>query len=108
MKKDAERSVTMKLLTGSAVELMIWTAGFVYLAVIDPFHPPLSFCPSVLAGFGTCPGCGLGRSVSLLLHGEPAMSIQEHLLGIPAALVLLFRIGQLARTINQQFHRMNH
>ncbi len=99
--------MTTKLLTGSAVELMIWTAAFIYLAVIDPFQPPLSFCPSVLIGFGTCPGCGLGRSISLLLHGEFTMSYQEHLLGIPAAVILLYRIGQLSYTVRTHFHRLN-
>jgi len=107
MSTEQERSMTTKLLTGSAVELMIWTAAFIYLAVIDPFHPPLSFCPSVFIGFGTCPGCGLGRSISLLLHGEFIASFQEHVLGIPAAIILLFRSVQLTERVYRYYHRIN-
>ncbi|NUN71414.1 MAG: DUF2752 domain-containing protein [Bacteroidetes bacterium] len=108
MSTEQERKVTAKLLTGSAVELMIWAAAFIYLAAIDPYHPPASFCPSVLAGLGTCPGCGLGRSVSLLLHGEITASYHAHAAGIPAAVILFYRSGHLLKKVRHYSRRMNH
>jgi hypothetical protein len=48
-------------------------------------------------GFNWCPGCGLGRSLSHLLHGELRQSIQMHWFGIPALLVLLYRIFILSK-----------
>jgi len=79
------------------VELICWVSGLVYLAGTDPSHPHLSICPLKFLGFRYCPGCGLGRSVSYLLHGSLLLSLQTHPLGIFAFLVLIHRIFILSK-----------
>lgn len=51
-----------------------------------------TLCPLANMGFDWCPGCGLGRSIALLLHGEVEASLATHWLGIPALLVLMHRV----------------
>jgi hypothetical protein len=46
-------------------------------------------------GISWCPGCGIGRSMSHFLHGNIQASIQSHWFGIPAVLILGYRILQL-------------
>ena len=79
-------------------ELIIWTGGMVWLAFfVNPDHITWSLCPLKNLGFEHCPGCGLGRSVSYLLHGEFEESFQVHPLGGFALIMLTYRIIQLAR-----------
>jgi hypothetical protein len=74
-------------------EPFLWLFGLLFLAFLDPASPGhFTVCPFRIVGFAHCPGCGLGRSVSFLLHGDPIRSLQSHVLGIPATMVLLFRI----------------
>ncbi|WP_295125937.1 DUF2752 domain-containing protein [uncultured Chitinophaga sp.] len=92
------------------LELVIWTGGLLALYFINPAHPPIiDLCPLHRMGFTWCPGCGLGRSVSYLLHGNPAASWQMHKLGGFALLVLLLRIYRLARNqySDYQLSRIN-
>ena len=80
------------------LELAAWLGGLVWLAVCDPHASSAwSVCPLRLAGVDCCPGCGLGRAIGLLFHGELAASWQAHPLGIPAALALIGRVGVLLR-----------
>lgn len=76
-------------------EALIWVVALAVLAIIDPSAPAISICPLRLLGVEICPGCGLGHSVSWLLHGEIRNSLQSHILGIPTLLVLLHRILSL-------------
>ena len=74
-------------------EVYLWIAGLFYLAAIDPtVEPHFSFCLFKYLGFAYCPGCGLGRSVSYLLHGNLTQSIHAHILGVIALPILLHRI----------------
>ncbi|MDV3310092.1 MAG: DUF2752 domain-containing protein [Cyclobacteriaceae bacterium] len=76
----------------------MWTAGLVALAINDPYSGEhFALCPLYLAGFDFCPGCGLGRSISYLLHGDIAHSLSMHPLGLFALIVLSYRIVQLIR-----------
>ncbi|WP_157986387.1 DUF2752 domain-containing protein [Chitinophaga alhagiae] len=79
------------------MELAAWVAGLAYLAAIDPHAGLPSFCVFRLAGFSGCPGCGLGTSVSLLLHGELRESLAHHWLGLPALALLVARIVKLTK-----------
>jgi len=73
-------------------EAIIWVAAFVFLAIHNPdSQNEFTFCPLKNLGFHYCPGCGLGRSVSFLLHGDIVRSFQTHILGIPATIILLSR-----------------
>ena len=78
------------------LELLFWVTaiGLLYFMDTDPSQP--SLCVFRLIGFNSCPGCGLGHSIHYALHLSFAQSIHEHLLGIPAILIILFRIKQLS------------
>jgi len=91
------RTITVRHAPVFPLEVLIWLGGFIFLATLDPAleHPIL--CPLGRLGFDFCPGCGLGRSVSMLLHGDIPGSLQLHPLGIPAAFILLNRILFLLR-----------
>lgn len=75
------------------LEAAIWLAALIGLAFSYPIEENhFTVCPLALAGIENCPGCGLGRSISALLHGEIQLSLQMHWFGIPAFLIICFRI----------------
>jgi len=79
-------------------EAIVWICGLVYLACIDPHTTHhLTICPLKLLGFDHCPGCGLGLSISYLLHGDLVDSWNAHPLGLFALPVLFWRIFSLIR-----------
>ena len=84
-------------------EAVVWLAGLVLLFFMDTDSSHISLCPLRNAGFDFCPGCGLGRSVSLLFHGEVSASLQAHPLGIFAVVILSFRIGNLTKQYIQNY-----
>lgn len=80
------------------LEALVWIAALFYLAFFnDPFHQHFTICPLANAGFDYCPGCGLGNSISLLLNGHIAESFNAHLLGIPAVIIIIYRIFSLIK-----------
>ncbi|MEW5800248.1 MAG: DUF2752 domain-containing protein [Bacteroidota bacterium] len=69
-----------------------------YLVLIDPVAiQQFSLCPLHTLGFESCPGCGLGRSISYALRGNITASFSMHILGIPAIGIILHRIVTLVR-----------
>jgi hypothetical protein len=80
------------------LEAVIWLIVIAVFALLPlPSGEHFTICPLSLAGFEHCPGCGLGRSLILLLHGKLAESFQMHPLGIFAILVLGLRIGTILK-----------
>jgi hypothetical protein len=80
------------------IELLFWLGGLLYLSAIDPTTSShLSICPLKNIGLDFCPGCGLGQSISYFIHGFVKESWQCHPLGIPALVVIFWRIVQLTR-----------
>jgi|SRR5690606_15983230 len=79
------------------LELLCWVMALILLYFSDPGAHHFTLCPLENAGFNWCPGCGLGRSIALLMHGEVAASMAMHWLGIPAFLVLIHRIYSLVK-----------
>ncbi|UEG53025.1 DUF2752 domain-containing protein [Mucilaginibacter daejeonensis] len=80
------------------IELIFWTAAILALAAADPSaQPHYTICVFKLAGINWCPGCGLGHSISWLLHGDIAASLKAHWLGIPALAIIFWRTGQLLK-----------
>jgi len=80
-------------------ELIFFIGGLIYLAIINPFNfNHLHFCIFGLCGIDFCPGCGLGRSISFLLHGCLLESICEHPLGTIGLALILNRIYIIAMT----------
>lgn len=105
--KSFSEFISIKLLSVYKLfgfEGIVWTSSLIFLAFInDPHQSHFTICPLANAGFEYCPGCGLGNSVSLILHGHIPDSVDVHLLGIPALIIILFRIIQLIR-INYHIH----
>jgi hypothetical protein len=67
-----------------------------YLAIIDPFASGhLNLCLFSLAGIESCPGCGVGKSISHIFHGNLMHSIETHALGIFALVIIIYRIISL-------------
>ncbi|HUX84081.1 MAG TPA: DUF2752 domain-containing protein [Chitinophagaceae bacterium] len=79
------------------IELFCWVGGLAGLAFSNPTQTHWSICPLKNLGFRYCPGCGLGRSISFLFHGEVLKSLQTHPLGIFALTLLLHRIFVLSK-----------
>lgn len=84
-------------------EAVIWFLALVYLAYFNPYHTGehFSVCLLHLLGFDWCPGCGLGHSVSFLLHGDLSASWESHWLGLPALIILIHRIFILSFTFKK-------
>lgn len=78
-------------------ELLCWTSALLFLAISTTHDFHFILCPLRLAGFTWCPGCGLGRSISFLLHLQFNASWNAHPLGIPGLLVILKRISDLIK-----------
>jgi len=78
------------------LEALFWIAGLIYLAGIKPgAKQHLNFCMVKRMGIKHCPGCGLGRSISFLLHGDLPNSFKAHPLGIFATFIIVARITNL-------------
>jgi len=52
--------------------------------------PPV--CPHRVLFMSSCPGCGLIRSFTALVHGQISESYAYHRLGIPLFLIIAFQI----------------
>lgn len=84
-----------KLLT---LEGVIWLISLIYLATVsNNSEQHFTICPLSNLGFQHCPGCSLGRAVSMILQGDIIHSFDFHWLGIPALIIILYRISQLIR-----------
>lgn len=86
------------------IEVICWVGAIVFLALTTPGENHFTLCPIAAMGFDFCPGCDLGHSVSLLLHGEFVASFKCHPLGLVALIMLTWRSATL---INQNFQTQN-
>ena len=90
-----------RIKTYFSAELIFWIITLMYLAIISPVDAHFSFCLFKHLGINWCPGCGIGRSISYLLHGDIIKSFQTHILGTFALLVIVYRILQLILKSNK-------
>ena len=75
------------------IEAIVWIVALLYLFIIDPYASNhLDLCLFHNLGIDFCPGCGIGRSISMLFHGNLSDSFSTHPLGIFAIAVILYRI----------------
>jgi hypothetical protein len=74
------------------LEAFIWLLALVLLAFMPVDATDTSLCMFHQLGIESCPGCGLGHSISAALHGDLVLSIDGHPLGIIAVVLLIFRI----------------
>ena len=88
----------IKILKKIDFEAVFWLAAFAYLTFINPYTPKhLELCLFSLVGIENCPGCGLGKSISMVFHGDFAGSFNAHPLGIPAIILIIKRIYNLIK-----------
>jgi hypothetical protein len=75
------------------LEAIMWSIALLYLMFINPYElNHFSFCLFSLVGIDFCPGCGIGRSISMIYHGDILGSLKMHPLGIFALGVIFYRI----------------
>lgn len=79
------------------LEALCWLAGLLSLALSDSAPSHFTLCPLKNMGVDFCPGCGLGRSITLFFHGQFIDSLHAHPMGIFAVIVLSFRIISLTK-----------
>lgn len=91
--------ITARRLRTVPVEAIIWIGALIALAFYHPVPGThFTLCPLANIGFRYCPGCGLGRSISYILHGDFQLSWKTHPLGVFAVVILGNRIVSLFRT----------
>lgn len=92
------------LLSKINIELVFWISGIIFLA-LSPIQSENHFtiCPLRNLGFENCPGCGLGSSIINIFHLKILQSFSLHPLGLPALIIIIFRIAELSG-INLFFH----
>ena len=81
--------------TKQHIELLFWFVSIVLLFFLKPAEPQTSLCMFRWIGFEHCPGCGLGHSIHHALHASFTQSYNEHLMGLPALVIIFHRITQL-------------
>ncbi|MBS1975180.1 MAG: DUF2752 domain-containing protein [Bacteroidetes bacterium] len=59
---------------------------------MDTSKEGVSFCVFRMMGFKSCMGCGIGHAIHDVLHFHFRESLNEHILGIPATLIILYNI----------------
>lgn len=91
-----------------SVELIFWVAAIIALAMANPQEHHFTLCPLANLGFDWCPGCGLGRSISALLKGDIYASFNYHWFGIPALLIIIYRIYQLLKLLGNRNKKLNY
>lgn len=73
-------------------EAIVWFIALVLLATMDPYSTQPSLCMFHALGIESCPGCGLGHSISAAFHGQIVRSFETHPLGIVTIIILSSRI----------------
>lgn len=89
----------MKYVKNFPLELLFWAIALLLLATANPNMHHFTLCPLANLGFNWCPGCGLGRAITALFHGNVTASFRLHWFGIPAVLLIVHRICQLSKQL---------
>lgn len=77
-------------------EALLWVVGIAAMGLMEPEGEHLlSLCPFSWLDIHFCPGCGLGHAIAYLFRGELEASWAAHPLGLPALLMLSWRVGSL-------------
>lgn len=104
MKINSKYKAYFKIIEWEAV---LWSIGLIYLLFINPYQPQqYTLCPFHNLGIDFCPGCGLGRSISLMYHGDFIHSLKSHPLGIIAFVLIASRIFGLTKKMIHNYHKI--
>jgi hypothetical protein len=102
---DAQMKKITGILQVFPLELIFWIGALIGIFLIDPYGGHhFTLCPLDNLGFHWCPGCGLGRAMSLLTKGDIKASWSMHPLAMFAFAVIVYRIIQLIRNIKTTNH----
>lgn len=82
---------------------MIWGGALVVLFFMNTSEGT-SLCILKNIGVSWCPGCGLGHSIHHALHLNFIASIEEHILGIPATIILIYQTIKSIYLTNKTFN----
>ncbi|MBM4172072.1 MAG: DUF2752 domain-containing protein [Ignavibacteria bacterium] len=89
------------------LEALMWAFALSYLLFINPYEPQIfSLCLFHNIGIESCPGCGIGRSISFFYHSDIIRSIQTHPLGIVAFILIVLRISSLFIKMKNNFIKL--
>lgn len=80
-------------------ELLFWIMALIALASMNPEVEGASLCPYTFVTGNECWGCGLGHSISWLFRGEFIKSLDAHILGPFAVVVILLRLVTIFRNM---------
>lgn len=90
-----------KLWHSFPLELIFWVSALIALSLAklppDAHTAHFTLCPLANLGISWCPGCGIGRAIAALLQGHLAESFEQHWFGLPALLIICWRIFVLGR-----------
>jgi hypothetical protein len=93
------------------LELIFWTTALAALATATPYdhlhHHDFTLCPLSNLGLKWCPGCGMGRAITNILHGNLQESLKLHWFGIPALLIICVRIVALVKLQSKYLFKTN-
>ncbi|GAB3425482.1 DUF2752 domain-containing protein [Niabella aquatica] len=81
-------------------EVILWNGSLIALGLMNS-KSTASLCLLKNLGIDWCPGCGLGHAIHYTLHFEFGKSVQEHILGIPATLIIFYQSCKAIYTINK-------
>jgi hypothetical protein len=73
------------------LEALFWLSGIAYLIFFVQADSNFTICPFHNIGITFCPGCGLGRSITLIFQLRFWDSFNTHPLGFVALIILLYR-----------------
>lgn len=91
-----EKFLNIAEIVNKNLEAIMWSVALIYLMFINPYElNHFSFCLFNIIGIDFCPGCGIGRSISMIYHGDVLGSLKMHPLGIFALGVIFYRIVTL-------------
>jgi hypothetical protein len=91
----------MKIWPQIPFELLFWMSALLMLGnagmdvKADGHH--FTLCPLANLGISWCPGCGIGRAITHLLHGQIMESLKYHWFGLPALMIICYRIYTLMK-----------
>lgn len=85
-------------------ELLFFCSALVLLYFMQIVNNSSSFCLFKMAGITACPGCGLGHAIHLALHSQFTLSFRAHIFGVPAVIIIIYRILQLILNKNLPKH----
>jgi hypothetical protein len=86
---------SLKKWTRKNLEQMVWKSGLQALFFMNAETTQPTFCILSNIGFSHCPGCGIGHAIHDVLHFQFWQSFQSHWMGLPAVVIIFFRMHQL-------------